>query len=292
MNPAQRTKFLLENYIDARKSGGMSGYDIRQVDPDNYEHYYILIQPKTGVYKGHSYILELKTSYGHGTDKTMYPNNPPYAHFITDVYHTNISSSGGSICVDILKEKAQWMPSYGFDAVVQNILMLFGQPNNASPYNGEASRLWVDCEKIFKERKTKNMLYADEEKLYNECFQPFQDAAKAFAKKNNLGFYAKWFPQLINNSDEAKEAMAAAAAELTELTDLLATMKLKKKPKPVKDSMDSAVNTVDTSNVVNTVDVTHAATTSTNDTASANNSVADKKVKPNRWAKHQTKQPN
>lgn len=268
INVAARTKLLLENYIEAKQSGASSGYDIKQVDPDNYEHYYILIQPKTGIYKGHSYVLELKTTYGHGEDATKYPINPPYAHFITDVYHTNISANGGSICVDILKQKEKWVPSYSFDAIVQNILMLFDEPNNASPYNGEASRMWVDCEKKFKERKSKlgKLTFADEEKLFEECFNDFRVAAAAFAKKNNLTHYSKWFPQLITDPKKQATAIEEAKIELVELTELLAMMKLKSKMKPVAKPDETKE--------------TNSSTTSNPD---------DKKAKPNRWAKYQKK---
>lgn len=286
MNPANRVKLLLENYVEARLAGDLSGYDIRQVDPENYEHYYILIQPKTGIYKGHSYILEMKTTYGHGSDVTTYPINPPYAHFVTDVFHTNISASGGSICVDILKQKAKWSPSYSFDAIVQNILMLFGEPNNDSPYNGEASRMWVDCEKTFKERKKGCKLsFGDEESLFEECFMNFKTTATQFAKKNNLSQYARWFPQLLKDESKQKTAMLEAKSELDELSTMLAQMKLKKKKKTSESVV--ATPTVASPTVASPT-VTSPTVTSSTVTSSTVEStpVEDKKAKPNRWAKY------
>lgn len=220
-NPASRIKNLLENYVEARKAGHMSGYDIRQVDPDNYEHYYLLIQPKNGVYKGHSYVLELKTTYG--TDGSQYPMNPPYAHFTTNVFHTNISSNGGSICVDILKDKTKWMPSYSFDLIVQNILILFDEPNNASPYNSEASRLWMDCEREFKQRKAelgRNPSLKDVDRIREECFMPFSNKAMQTMQTNNLSQYYKYFPQLNNNKalmEEQKAEFDAMVAKIEEM---------------------------------------------------------------------------
>lgn len=241
MNSAVRTKLLLENYLEARLAGSLSGYDIRQVSPDNFEHYYILIQPKTGIYKGHSYVMELKTKYGHGQDVTTYPIHPPYAHFITDVFHTNISSNGGSICVDILKQREKWMPTYSFDAIVQNILMLFDEPNNASPYNSEASRQWVDCEKNFTDRKKgQKLTFADEEKLREECFTKFKLSATQFAKKNQLDQYAKWFPQLVKDPIKKEEALKKDNEELAALQEMVANMKAKKKPVKKEEPTDES----------------------------------------------------
>lgn len=221
-----RIKLLFENYVEARLSGHMSGYDIRQVDPDDFEHYYVLVQPKSGVYKGHSYILELKTTYG--SDKTKYPIHPPYAHFATDVFHVNISCNGGSICVDILKEKEKWAPTYSFDLIMQNILVLFDQPNNASPYNSEACRIWVDCERKFKDLKHdlgKNPTLQAVEQLHDDCFAPFSERAKTTMRSNDMRKYYKYFPQLIGDQvaiDEQKLEFDSIVADLED-------KKLKKK---------------------------------------------------------------
>jgi ubiquitin-protein ligase len=235
---AARIKMLIENYVEARKAGSLSGYDIRPVEPDNYEHFYILIQPKTGVYKGHSYVMELKTTYGHGADVESYPIAPPYAHFITDVFHTNISPNGGSICVDILKQRAQWMPTYSFDLIVQNILLLFDEPNNASPYNGEASRLWVDCEKKYKDGKTalggKKAEFKALEELHEQCFAPFSARARETMKKNNMREYFKYFPQLDPNPNV--DAVATELAEFESLAEGLAKKHVK--PEEKKDSSE------------------------------------------------------
>jgi peroxin-4 len=292
MNSAVRTKLLLENYLEARLSGSLSGYDIRQVNPDNFEHYYILIQPKTGIYKGHMYILELKTKYGHGADATTYPINPPYAHFVTDVFHTNISSNGGSICVDILKQREKWVPTYSFDAIVQNILMLFDEPNNNSPYNSEASKLYVSCEKNFKERKKgKKLTFAEEEKLYDECFTGFKLTATQFARKNRLEQYTKWFPQLIDDPVQRESALKKDKEELDTLQEMLTKLKAKKKPvKPAettseeektKPGFDKPAETASEEEPKPGVDKP--------DSQSKPKSKPKPEAKPNRWAKYQQK---
>ena len=195
-NPARRIKAMMETYFESRVEGPKYGYEIRIVEPENYEHYYILLKPLSGVYKGQKYIMEMKTTFGNGADQASYPTNAPYVHFITNIFHVNISSNGGSICLDILKDKEKWSPLNSFDTLVQNILLLFNEPNNASPYNGEASRIWVECEKKYKAFKTAKMTVQDSDTLYLQCFDVFMKNAVNVMNKNDYTQYSKWFPEL------------------------------------------------------------------------------------------------
>lgn len=224
-NPARRLKAMLENYLEARKEGPKYGYEIRTVEPGNYEHFYILVKPLAGVYKGQKYIMEMKTTYGRGADQTTYPNNAPYTHFVSNIFHVNISANGGSICLDILKDKDKWSPLNSFDTIVQNILLLFNEPNNASPYNGEASKVWVACEKKYKATNNKGLSVKEDDDLHAECFEPFVKEAKRVMKTNNFKQFAKWFPELDVDSHEYKQRMDADAVELGELEEMYLHLK-------------------------------------------------------------------
>lgn len=233
---ANRVKTLMALYVEARKAGAISGYDIRPVDTDTYEQFYILVQPKCGVFKGHSYVLELKTTYGHGDDKEMYPFAPPYMHFITNVFHTNIHEDGGTICVDILKDRTKWMPSYSFDMIVQNILLLFEEPNVGSPFNAEASKLWSECNVIYKERKRilgKNVSIKELDEIYDECFRPYSLKAKEFMNRNDLSKYYKYFPQL--NPKPNIEEVAEEIAEFEAMAEAFKEKKPAAEPEKKQD---------------------------------------------------------
>lgn len=227
-NNAKRIKALMENYYEARKEGPKYGYDIRLVENDNYEHYYILVKPIAGVYKGQHYIMEMKTTYGRDADRTTYPINAPYLHFITDIFHVNISPNGGSICLDILKDKSKWSPLNSFDTIVQNVLLLFNEPNNASPYNGGASKAWVACEKVYKESKDKNMSVAEDDALYLNSFEPFIRQAVSIMNKNNFANYSKWFAELDPTHSEYIERVTRDEEEFKELEANILSMKKKK----------------------------------------------------------------
>lgn len=237
-NSIQRIKLLVKNYVEAKKAGSLSGYDINLVEPENYEHYYILLKPKSGIYKDQEYILELKTKYG-TNEKSLYPINPPNVKFLSGIYHTNVSSAG-SICVDILTQAEQWMPTYNFDAIVQNILLLMDEPNNASPYNSEASRCWVDCQKEMKQRQNNNMTVAELDELKAECFVPFIEKVRK-ARTNLLPYYS-WFPQLDTAADDYKYKQEEVDKHFAEVEHIYKELTEKKKKIEVVEAPKPKIN--------------------------------------------------
>ena len=95
-----RNAMLYELFLIAKCDGAKENFDIMPVTPDNYEHFYILLQIKHGVYMGQTHIMEFKATYGKDADTMQYPINPPLVLFRTPIHHTNISTTG-SICLDI-----------------------------------------------------------------------------------------------------------------------------------------------------------------------------------------------
>ncbi|KIW02194.1 uncharacterized protein PV09_06351 [Verruconis gallopava] len=90
--------------------------------------------------------LSLKLSFEF---PSTYPLTPPTVLFKTPIYHPNIDFSG-RICLDILKEK--WSAIYNVQTVLLSLQSLLGEPNNASPLNGEAAELWDKDQAEFKRK--------------------------------------------------------------------------------------------------------------------------------------------
>ncbi|KAK4196927.1 ubiquitin-conjugating enzyme/RWD-like protein [Triangularia verruculosa] len=88
--------------------------------------------------------LNLKLSFEFPAN---YPYSPPTVLFTTPIYHPNVDFSG-RICLDILKDK--WTPAYNTQTVLLSLQSLLGEPNNASPLNGEAAELWDKDPALFK----------------------------------------------------------------------------------------------------------------------------------------------
>jgi len=89
-----------------------------------------------------------------------YPYAPPTVLFKTPIYHPNVDFSG-RICLDILKDK--WTAAYNVQSVLLSLQSLLGEPNNASPLNGEAAELWDKDMAEFKRKVLARHIDIDDE---------------------------------------------------------------------------------------------------------------------------------
>ncbi|KAM3173643.1 hypothetical protein ACTXT7_012131 [Hymenolepis weldensis] len=132
-------KRLQTELMELMTSGekGISGFPL----DDNILKWTATIHgPEKSVYEGQVYKLLLEFP-------PEYPFKPPIVHFESRCYHPNIDHQG-NICLDILK--TEWSALYTVKTILLSIRSLLNEPNNKSPLNGEAAKLWPD-EKKFKE---------------------------------------------------------------------------------------------------------------------------------------------
>lgn len=93
------------------------------------------------------------TSYEGGTFKidivvpTGYPFHPPKMKFITKIWHPNISSQTGAICLDILKD--EWSPVLTLKTVLLSLQALLCSPEPDDPQDAEVASMYKTSYETF-----------------------------------------------------------------------------------------------------------------------------------------------
>lgn len=77
----------------------------------------------------------------------QYPFEPPRMKFITKIWHPNISSQTGAICLDILKD--QWSPALTIKTALLSLQALLCSPEPADPQDAQVARMYLDDIKEF-----------------------------------------------------------------------------------------------------------------------------------------------
>ena len=98
---------------------------------DNLNHWEAtIIGPKNTPYEGGMFKIDIDIP-------SDYPFKPPKVHFITKIYHPNISSSG-SVCIDILKDN--WSPALNISKILISLISLLTDPNPEDPLEPEIDK--------------------------------------------------------------------------------------------------------------------------------------------------------
>ncbi|KAL3512541.1 hypothetical protein ACH5RR_025258 [Cinchona calisaya] len=95
----------------------------------------------------------LGTPYEGGTfkiDITLpdgYPFEPPKMRFATKVWHPNISSQSGAICLDILKD--QWSPALTLKTALLSVQALLSAPEPDDPQDAVVAQQYIREQNTF-----------------------------------------------------------------------------------------------------------------------------------------------
>ena len=107
-----------------------SGVQLSLVNDDLTELRGTIAGPPDTPYEGGTYVLEIKIP-------DTYPFNPPKVRFVTKIWHPNISSVTGAICLDILKD--QWAAAMTLRTVLLSLQV------NSPPIIEMLSFTWTSC---------------------------------------------------------------------------------------------------------------------------------------------------
>ena len=94
-----------------------------------------------------------------------YPQKPPYAEFVTYVFHPNVFQPHQEICIDILRK--QWSPAFDVSTILLSIQSLLTDPNPYANANPEACDLYMN-NKLLYEKKVRECVEKSWESIDTE----------------------------------------------------------------------------------------------------------------------------
>lgn len=112
---------LHKEYAEIKR---LKDFDVVHVNGDSTHWKGYIAGPEGTPYTGGTYVLDI-------TFPTTYPFYPPKIKFDTRVWHPNISSANGAICLDILKDK--WTPAMTARTTLLSLQSLLAEPNPDDP---------------------------------------------------------------------------------------------------------------------------------------------------------------
>lgn len=101
--------------------------------------------PPETPYEGGKFQLEIKIP-------ETYPFNPPKVRFVTRIWHPNISSVTGAICLDILKD--QWAAAMTLRTVLLSLQALLAAAEPDDPQDAVVARQYKERQDVFQKTAT------------------------------------------------------------------------------------------------------------------------------------------
>merc|ERR1712187_609010 len=77
----------------------------------------------------------------------QYPFEPPKMKFLTKIWHPNVSSQTGAICLDVLGK--EWSPALTIRTALLSIQALLSAPEPSDPQDAEVAEMYKSNRELF-----------------------------------------------------------------------------------------------------------------------------------------------
>ncbi|KAK0548228.1 Ubiquitin-conjugating enzyme E2 1 [Tilletia horrida] len=122
------------------ESDNSSSIEISMLDENPFHLIGTFPGPENSPYEGGIFDVDIVVPEG-------YPFKPVVMKFITRVYHPNISSASGAICLDILKD--QWSPVLTLKSTLLSLRSLLCSPEPNDPQDAEVAKVYLSDQAAF-----------------------------------------------------------------------------------------------------------------------------------------------
>jgi ubiquitin-conjugating enzyme (huntingtin interacting protein 2) len=131
---AREQKRLEKELADIKALANDSLISAQTVDNDLTHWRGALLGPEGTPYEGGTFYLDIRVSGD-------YPYTPPKIKFETKIWHPNISSQTGAICLDVLGK--EWSPALTIRTALLSIQALLSSPEPDDPQDAEVAGMYL-----------------------------------------------------------------------------------------------------------------------------------------------------
>ena len=132
---------LRKELLECSKSEESSGITVQPSTPgNNFELRATIVGPAASVFEGGLFVLAIAVS-------SEYPFEPPKVKFLTKVWHPNVSSQTGAICLDILKDA--WTPAMSLHTTLLSISALLTAAEPSDPQDAVVAKQYIDDRSLY-----------------------------------------------------------------------------------------------------------------------------------------------
>jgi ubiquitin-conjugating enzyme E2 S len=165
-----------------------------------------------------------------------YPLSPPKGHFLTKIFHPNVSLVG-EICVNTLKK--DWTPTLGIRDVLLTIKCLLIEPNPESALNEEAGKMLL------------------------EAYDDYRARAKSWTKIHASGKKDREAVLSARSSSSSSSTIITSVVSTTVVADDSATHSATASTTVASNSLTTSLASATTATTATATTITTAATTQT-----------------------------